>query len=1010
MVLLGTPCFGSGVIPPASIKDYVHTLWMQRDGAPADVHAIAQTADGWLWLGTSTGLYRFDGVSFERRLLFPASSSASQAVGLLDATRSGNLWVALATGDAVELPRGDQDHPYHAPGLPADIPIDALCEDADRHVWALAGDELYRFDGARWQHVSRTAAGLHDAPLDDLLVDTQGTLWIPSNETLFRLHKGQTRFEKIGTPFPRGKKIDIWTSNDGSFWLHKDRVFTHLDIPGGPAPGNLSHLDLPQNSSARILDRQGNMWRIDCGEALVCRYADATQAQKPLTYDDFFADKLTLRDNILSGLSMTVMVDHNNDVWVGTKLGLDRFRAPIATVEHFPQALIYFALVPGQNGALWVGTASEGYKDRWWRIAGATPPQPWGEFKADATVAYRDTDGSILIGGTAGLWRFRNGAFEPIAIPPAMQGKKIQSIARDGEGRLWIGFRSEPVYQLADHGWLRKGDIHELPDAPPLFAVRDKDGSLWFGYAQNRVSHLRGTHVSTYSSRDGLQTGTVTAIWPGDPMLVGGERGLAAFDGKRFHMLQLNAPDVLSGVTGLVLAKDGHYWLNTQAGAVRIAAQDLLHAASEPAFKMPFRLIDTMNGLPGGSQQVRPLPTLVEGTDGRLWFAQADGLAWIDPLQLDDKPAMPQAVIRGLVVKNQSVPLSSHIHLPAGTQAFRVLYTALNAPMPKRVEFRYRLKELGADWQLAETDRIANFTNLRPGDYHFEVEAAAGGGQWMTPAASLHLVIAPTFFQTVWFNLLCIALLLAAIAFMVRRHIYLSNERLRARLQARHAERERIARELHDTLLQGIQGLILRIHAATSKMTKDDPVARSIAHALDRAEEMLVEGRNRVRDLRLDAQLTQEFVARFTELGRQYAVDYPATFRIIANEQRREINPMVCEEIYLIAREALLNAFRHAQATEIEAEVSYSSKHLRICVRDNGIGIGIESDGHGVIRKEGHWGMAGMQERAANMGADLVIGSRSGTGTEVILTVPANAAYLKKKRVAAWWPFQWNAD
>ena len=992
-LLLGAPCLAAPT-NPASIKDYVHTSWTQRNGAPADIRVIGQTLDGWLWLGTSTGLYRFDGISFEKWPLFRQARSTSEAVSTLVATRSGDLWVSLMTGSAVELQQNDQAHPYEAPGLPADIPLDALQEDAGHSMWALAANELYRFDGKQWRSVAKPDVGLPNITIEDLIADQQGTLWIFAGEDGYRLRKGESKFSKSQAVFPHGPHTGIWKASDGNFWVLNHATISRLDVPDGPYQSTTNAVGRLQEPAPWLIDGSGNMWSVDCKRNNLCRYPNATQAHAPVMREAFELDGLQFNDNILSGLAMTALLDQSGDIWVGTKLGLDRFHAPAATVVRFPQPSIYFAMIPAQGGAMWTGTASLGLGDRWWFITDKAGPRPYGDFQADATAVYRDTDGGILIGGLAGLWRFHDDGFTSIPTPPAMAGRRVQFFARDPSGRLWIAFRETPVYRLDGTIWIPKGNIDKLPDAPALASANSADGSVYFGYAGNQFAVLNAQAVRLYSYSDGLQTGTVAAIWPGSPTLVGGELGLAAFDGRRFHMLQLDEPGVLTGITGLLLAKDGCYWLNTHAGAIRIEARDLLHAIRDPNFKMPFRLFDSLDGLPGGSQQVRPLPSLVEGSDGRLWFAQTAGLAWIDPKQIDLFNPAPDAVIRGFSSGNQIFPLGDTIQLPAGTQEVRILYTALKAPAPECVQFRYRIRELGDEWQLAGKDRVANFNHFEPGDYHFEVEASVDGKSWTPSPASVYFVIAPRFFQTIWFNLLCASLLLACIVIMMRRHTFASNERLRLRLEARHAERERIARELHDTLLQGIQGLILRIHASIGALPEDHPATQSIEHALDRAQEALEEGRNRVSGLRLEDGAHQDFVCRFAEIGAQLRADYSCKFRVISNKENRKVTPLVSEEAYLIAREALLNAFRHAHACEIEVEVSYGFRQLRIYVRDDGLGMDRAPEDSSAGKM--HWGITGMRERARHIGAQLIITSAVGCGTEVVLSVPSRIAYVRK--------------
>jgi signal transduction histidine kinase/ligand-binding sensor domain-containing protein len=979
---------------PLSVKDYVHTAWTQREGAPADVRAIVQTPDGWYWLGTSTGVYRFDGVTFEKQPIFPAQPDKSLSVGGFDLTSDGRLWVLMSYGGLVELQGKDYSDPHVWPGIPSDVPVDAVHNDASGHIWAIAGGEFYRLEGKQWRHLSKDSLGLPSAAIVYLNTDSAGTLWALTSDAVYRLLNGHPRFERSTAPFPQDRDA-IWKANDGSYWKYTEAGEFRFNPADGPMQSEAGTTNFKFESLVSVIDRDGTLWFTNCGIAVLCRYPHAESVHGLVAKKIYFADKLTLDDNIMSGLSMTALIDQNGDLWVGTKAGIDRFRKPLANVVHFPDPLIYFSVIPNSDGSVWVGTASMGFTDKWWLVDGEHAPRAWSNFAGDTTASVREADGSILLGGASGLRRFDGKTMTPIDVPAEMKGRKIQTMLHDGAGRLWIAFRNAPVYQLDGTTWISKGHISALHDWHPITMAAGDHGSVWFGYSSSEVTVLRGKSLKYYTSQDGLQTGSVTAILPGNPLLVGGELGLAALVGDHFRMLQTNVPGTLLGITGIVLADDDCYWFNTQAGAVRIRASDVRHAVQNPDFKMPFQLVDTLSGMPGGAQRIRPLPSLTLGGDGRLWFAQMSGLAWIDPKEVSLTHAMLRVVIRGLMYGSQNVSADQPLSLPVGTRNFRIVYTALGASLPERVTFRYRLSGSGGDWQFAGSDRVANFGGLGPGNYQFELEASEDGASWTNPAVSLPIRIAPAFYQSVWFLVGCALLLVVLVVLATRRHIHVSNERLLARLQIRHAERERIARDLHDTLLQGVQGLILRVHAAAAVLPPEHPVAASIDQALELGDEILKEGRYRLRDLRLGVGVANKLSARIMESAQQYAADYPATFDIKSNGGSQAIEAVAGEEAFLITREALLNAFKHAQANHIQVDLDQGVKELVIRVSDDGRGMCTKAkDPAGAPNS---WGLVGMRERAAAIGAVLVIKSVEGKGTDIILSIPAHVAYACKR-------------
>jgi signal transduction histidine kinase len=319
------------------------------------------------------------------------------------------------------------------------------------------------------------------------------------------------------------------------------------------------------------------------------------------------------------------------------------------------------------------------------------------------------------------------------------------------------------------------------------------------------------------------------------------------------------------------------------------------------------------------------------------------------------------------------------------------------------VGFRYKLEGSDPDWQDAGNRREAFYTNLTPGRYTFRVVAANSDGVWNTSEASVSFTIRPAFYQTTWFYALRALLCLAALYALYTVRTRQLAAQVRGRLEVRLAERERIARELHDTLLQGVQGLILRFHAVAGRISQRDPARALMEQALGRADQILVEGRDRVKDLRSTAGDDVDLPVALTAEGEQLVLAHPAQFRTTVQGAHRDLHPIAREEIFLIAREALGNAFRHAGARHIEAEVSYGEAVLHVRIRDDGGGISAEVLDAG--ERPGHFGLLGMRERAEKIRAQLKIWSKPGAGTEIDLQVPAEVAYRRSQTVSrrTWW-------
>jgi signal transduction histidine kinase len=341
--------------------------------------------------------------------------------------------------------------------------------------------------------------------------------------------------------------------------------------------------------------------------------------------------------------------------------------------------------------------------------------------------------------------------------------------------------------------------------------------------------------------------------------------------------------------------------------------------------------------------------------------------------------------------------------LPPGTRAIDIAYTALRLPDPRRVEFRYRLEGVNENWIDPGARRLASYDNLDPGHYRFEVMASASHGRWKR--TRLDFDIQPTFLQSWPFKLFCLLLAGAMLWLAYSMRLRFVAGGIRQRMTERLDERERIARELHDTLLQGFQGLILRFQAATNQLSRQEPVRPLLDQALDRAEEVLIEGRNRVRGLRIGS---GDLPQVLTDLANEMAATWPATFRFNIEGEARVLHPTVAMEICSIAEEGVRNAFQHAQARVIEATLIYHATELRFRLLDDGVGLPGDVKANG--EREGHYGLVGMRERATRIRASLVIDASASGGTEILLCVPASAAYVTAH--AARWrlPFLRNAN
>jgi signal transduction histidine kinase len=528
---------------------------------------------------------------------------------------------------------------------------------------------------------------------------------------------------------------------------------------------------------------------------------------------------------------------------------------------------------------------------------------------------------------------------------------------------------------------------------------------LWFGYPDNRIARVNGDEVQLFDASRGLNVGNITAIHAsGKHVWVGGDLGFARFDGIRFVPILSASGNSFTGISGIIATRGGELWLNGIAGITHISRPEVERVIRDSAHRVQVETFDYVEGVPGIAQQLRPLPSAIETTDARLWFATTGGLVLIDTTRIVRNAPPPPVTIWSISSDGVRYPaVNADLHLPIHTTKLQIDYTAGSLALPERVGFRYKLEGSDQDWQDAGNRREAFYTNLRPGRYTFRVVASNNNGNWSTPGASVHFIIRPTFYQTTEFYALCLLMCLALSTALYKVRMRQISAHVRARLEERLAERERIARELHDTLLQGVQGLMLRFQAVTNRIPERERARGLMEQALERADELLEESRARVKDLRASTSSVVELAQALAAEGEQLALAHPVPFRASTEGTPRELHPIVREEALLLGREALANAFRHANASQIEADVFYGETELRMRVRDNGSGIDQALlDGGGRV---GHWGLLGMRERAKRLSAHLDIWSTQGAGTEIDLRVPAAVAYRESERAQprAWW-------
>lgn len=942
-----------------------HTSWTAKDGAPPSIIAIAQTPDRWMWLASQNGIYRFDGVRFER-FHPPGGQQLGNDIWGMRVLSNGALWIGYRSGGVSVWHKGVLHNYGVADGFPVASVLD-FAEDWRGRIWASTSLGFRVFDGKRWEKMDQSRSGKTGQCF--LQTDPDKTIWARCDPGVFKLAKGDESFGEKYENLGFGR---LSLARDGTVWATGGKPGELIPLIGPGKDRPLPDWPRPRESGGTMLfERDG-------------QHAWLTRADGVMRIGPGEDPKPFGIPNGMSGnMPNCLYQDVEGNIWVGTENGLDRFRVPVLSGVAMPP--IYWdapAIAAGDNGALWVD--GNEVKTPSYQTIAALPPQ--NENTAVSVIHKNGRD--VWTGGRDGLWHYRDGKREHIALPDYATTMQFHSIAQDKDGGLWVAARDAGVIRLKDGEWQRGGGYKDLKRRAD-WIMQDHAGRIWFGYMDNSIRVLEDGKVRIYDVKDGLHVGTAEQIVEsGDGVWIGGLNGLFHFDGKKFVQVIGQGDDALLGLSGIV-DYGGALWLNGSAGVTIVSKRELEKALADPRYRFSFRRLDHKDGLSGVATTAFPLPSAVAGTDGKLWFSTTAGLFWLDTKAEMRNKTPPPVYVRGANVDGVAFPMSDQgsNQLPANPGRVQIDYTALSYTMPERMQFQYLLEGVDRGWQQGGVTRTATYTDLGPGDYRFRVRASNNDGVWSESDAVMAFTVQPAFYQTIWFRVLCAGLLALGLWAIYKLRVAQVSRAVAGRIEARMEERERIARDLHDTLLQTVQASLLQMQTATYRLPSDSQARHDIERSLDLAQSALEEGRDKVHDLRaapgtdLADDVCRTIQAEHPTLALACKSDGDATL----------ITPCVYDELRAISLEAVRNAARHAQASRISYEVSYGRDMLTLTVRDDGRGLPdvVQSAGQAA----GRWGLVGMRERAKRLGGQIMLVSDAGKGTVVTVEVPGKCAY-----------------
>ena len=1007
--------------PTLDVNQYAHTAWRVSEGfSKGVIWSVAQTPDGYLWLGTDFGLLRFDGV--RAAPWEPPERLPSSDVRVLRVGRDGRLWIGTVAG--VASWKDGKLTLY--PELNAHV-VESLLEDHEGTIWvggwASSEGRLCSIRANKTQCVGED--GRFGNAVTALCEDSRGNLWAGTMSGLWLWTSAPPKLYPM--PYPAQRIHALMESDDGGMLVAKSSGITKL------RNGNAETYPLPVGPAFQpnrlMQDRDGGLWigaAVD--EGLVHIHHGVI---------DVFAPG----DGLSGGSITSLFEDREGNVWVATVDGLDRFREFAVTNISVPQGLSsrgVSSVMVARDGSVWLGTSdglnrlSNGqvtiYRNR--RLQGVRPISgrngelvgktstqngshyPRGRAVRELTDTglpdnlvdsiLEDHSGHIWVATRSGIAVRENDHFLPVRSIPY---GTVFSIVEDRNGNVWMS-HSEGLFHLRERRVVERIPWDRLGRREPATAAVDdaKKGGLWLGFRDGGVAFFKdGQLRASYAGAKGLGDGMVRSFYPDESgsLWVATEDGLSRIkDGRVLTLTSQNGLPCNS--IHWVIEDDLHsVWLYLACGLISIPRSELDAWASDPKRRVQTTLFDGFDGVRTHGLHAGYSPIVAKSKDGRLWFVPFGGVSVIDPRHLPHNNVPPPVHVEQIVADDKAYGAKSGLRLPARVRNVAIDYTALSLMVPEKMRFRYKLEGQNRNWHEVVNDREIQYTNLRPGTYKFRVKACNNSSVWNEEDATLDFVIPPMWYQTNWFYALCAATFLLILWATYQLRVRQLAHQFNMRLEERVAERTRIARDLHDTLLQSFQALLPRLQGSINMFrSRPDDALRNLQQAADQASQAITEGRDAIHGMRMSTVEKNDLAIAIRTLGEELASAAPhpssPNFNVVVEGTSRNLHPILRDEVYRLAAEALRNAFRHAAAQTVEVEIRYDEKYFRLRIRDDGKGI--PSDVLNGEGREGHYGLPGMRERAKLVGGKLTIWTEIDAGTEIELNIPGAKAYVKSTR------------
>jgi signal transduction histidine kinase/ligand-binding sensor domain-containing protein len=979
---LGWSTMAWSLNPREGLSEYKHLVWRNGDqGLIGHGISVAQSTDGYLRVGTTAGLFRFDGVRFQEE------EGVSNGLVNLYRSSDGSLWI---TGTNKGLMRiKDQKSESIDPRAKRSF----VTEDEKGVIWYVRYD---RQTGARTADLCSWVLGVGikcRSSSFNLLAGFgtirafAGAIWIGSDTGLVRFQDG--KFTELSIP-----GLASYSNQDGVTALladGDDGLLVGLPSPGGGllrlkdnklTPVVIRGLNTGRlNVTSLYRDREGALWIGTTGDGIYRIYNERAE-NYAATVDS-------------AGAIAQITEDQEGSIWFADSNGLEKF-SDRRVVTVLNESQFHSPEVDGvsvtHDGTLWVTG-----------LETLLTLAPGGDnFSAPAIIPRHALTTSILEDHAGVMWvginntlnRLKGGRFVPFNQHTGAPLGLIASLAEDRAFNLWAVSLGPPRQILKiDPDRLHVASVPNLPPASRVAA--DPAGGIYVAALNGDIVHVDDLGGQVAYPNPGGHSARIPQL------SVMADGTLYASTGFGLETLRKAKIQVLDTRNGLpcnviydsIFDRYQNLWLYSQCGVVRIARDDFRRWLKAPTMVIPVQLLDAEDG---ASPYDPPFGGSARTPDGVLWFANEVNLQKVDPDSVARQGNPPPVQLEQFSADGKHYPADELINLSPLTGNIQIDYAGLSFVAPDKVRFRYKLDGFDKGWTDAGTRRQAFYTTLPPGKYRFHVIASDNNGVWNYAGASLAFVIPPAFTQTSWFLGLCVAGAAAVTWALVRLRIRQVRRRLEERMEDRVSERTRIARELHDSLLQGFQGLMFRLQAVR-QLLPERPVdaVQFLDTAMQVGDQAIGEGRDAVQNLRSSSLGGSDLASSLSALGTEFEPGINSAarpdYRAVVEGRPRELNAVARDEAYRIVREAVCNAYQHAKARLIETEVNFGSADLTIRVRDDGIGMDPNVLARGL--RPSHWGLPGMRERSKSFGGQLQIWSEENAGTEIELRIPARVAY-----------------